>query len=92
MGARAAGGPRQPRARCTVLVLLLVVAGTAVAATGYSCGLHRRRLRFGMVVLPVLIAAVMLLVFDLDHPRSGLMQAGQGPMLRLHQSLSARSP
>ena len=63
-----------------------------MAATGYACGLRRRRHRFGMVVLPILIAAVMLLVVDLDHPRSGLVQAGQGPMLRLHQSLNARHP
>jgi hypothetical protein len=76
----------------TVMILLLLVACIAMGATGYACGLRRHRHRFGMVVLPILIASVMLLVVDLDHPRSGLVQAGQGPMLRLHQSLSARSP
>ena len=68
------------------LVLLLVVAAVAVAATGYSCGLRRRRHKFGMIVLPVLIAGVVLLVFDLDHPRGGFIQAGQGPMIRLRQA------
>jgi CDP-diglyceride synthetase len=70
-----------------VYLMLLVVAATAVAATGYSCGLHQRRHRFGMLLLPVLIAAVVVLVVDLDHPRAGLIRAGQGPMLRLQQTL-----
>jgi hypothetical protein len=76
----------------TVLVLLLVVAAIAVGATGYSCGLRRHRHSFGMVLLPILIAAVMLLVVDIDYPRAGLVQAGQGPMLRLQQTLAGGSP
>jgi hypothetical protein len=71
----------------TVLVVLLVVAAVGVAATGYSCGLLRRRLRLGLVGLPLLISLVVVLVFDLDHPRAGFIQAGQGPMLRLQQRL-----
>jgi hypothetical protein len=74
------------------MILLLLVACISVGATGHVCGLRRHRHRFGMVLLPVLIATVLLLVVALDHPRSGLVQVGQGPMLRLHQSLSARSP
>ena len=76
----------------TVLIILVVVAATGMAATGYSCGLHRRRLRFGMIVLPILIATVIYLVVDLDHPRSGFIKAGQGPMLRLQHDLAATPP
>jgi hypothetical protein len=76
----------------TVMILLWLVACISVGATGYVCGLRRHRHRFGMVLLPILIATVLLLVVALDHPRSGLVQVGQGPMLRLHQSLNARSP
>jgi hypothetical protein len=70
-----------------VLLVLLMVAAAGVAASGYSCGLLRRRLRLGLVGLPVLISLVTLLVYDLDHPRAGFVQAGQGPMLRLQQRL-----
>ena len=69
-----------------VYLVLLLVAAVAVAATGYSCGLRKRRHKFGMIVLPLLIAGVVLLVVDLDHPRGGFVSAGQGPMLRLRQA------
>jgi hypothetical protein len=71
----------------TVLLVLGLVAATAAAATGYSCGLHGRRHSLGMTMLPVLIALVLLLVVDLDQPRIGVIRAGQGPIIRLQQSL-----
>jgi CDP-diglyceride synthetase len=69
-----------------VMLMLVLVAGTAVAATGYSCGLHGRRHRLAMTLMPALIAMVVLMVFDLDNPRVGLIRSGQAPMLRLQQS------
>jgi hypothetical protein len=70
-----------------VFVVLLVVAATGMAATGYSCGLHRRRLPLGMILMPVLIVLVVALVFDLDYPRAGIIRAGQGALLRLRQEM-----
>jgi hypothetical protein len=70
-----------------VFFVLVAVAATGMAATGYSCGLHRRRLPLGMILMPVLIMVVVVLVFDLDHPRAGFIRAGQGAMLRLQQGL-----
>lgn len=75
-----------------VMLVLILVAATGAAATGYSCGLHGRRHRLGMVLLPMLIAIVVWLVLDLDHPRIGLIRAGQGPMLRLQQSELFKQP
>ena len=62
----------------TVFVVLLLVAAAATGASGYSCGLRRRRHKFGMIVLPLLITAVVLLVLDLDHPRGGADQGRAG--------------
>ena len=70
-----------------VFVLLVLVAATGMAATGYSCGLHRRRLPLGMILMPVMIVLVVVLVFDLDYPRAGLIRAGQGALLRLQAEL-----
>jgi hypothetical protein len=75
-----------------VFVVLLLVAAAGMAATGYSCGLHRRRLPLGMVLLPVLIVLVVAMVFDIDYPRAGVIRAGQGPMLRLRRELGASMP
>ena len=61
-----------------------------MAQSGYACGLRGRRLRSGMLLLPALIAVVVLLVIDLDHPRDGLIRAGQGAMLRLQQDFALR--
>jgi hypothetical protein len=72
-----------------VFLVLLIVAAAGMAVTGYSCGLHRRRLPLGMVLMPVLIVLVVAMVFDLDFPRAGLIRAGQGALTRLQQQLSA---
>jgi hypothetical protein len=73
-----------------VFGVLLLVAGAGMAATGYSCGLHRKRLPLGMVLMPVLIVLVVVMVFDIDYPRAGVIRAGQGPLLRLQHELSIR--
>jgi hypothetical protein len=73
-----------------VFIVLLIVAGAGMAVTGYSCGLHRRRLPLGMVLMPVLIVLVVAMVFDLDYPRAGLIRAGQGALTRLQEQLSTR--
>jgi hypothetical protein len=70
-----------------VFFVLVMVAATGMAATGYSCGLHRKRLRLGMILMPVLIAVVIVQVFDLDYPRAGVIRAGQGALLRLRAEL-----
>jgi hypothetical protein len=66
-----------------VFVVLLLVAAAGMLVTGYSCGIHRRRLPLGMVLMPVLIVLVVVMVFNIDYPRVGVIRAGQGAMIRL---------
>jgi hypothetical protein len=73
-----------------VFIVLLLVAAAGMIVTGYSCGLHRRRLPLGMILMPVLIVLVVVTVFDIDYPRAGLIRAGQGALIRLQHQLSAR--
>jgi hypothetical protein len=70
-----------------VYVVLVAVAATGMAATGYASGLHRRRLSLGMILMPLIIVVVIGLIVDLEYPRAGLIRAGQGAMLRLRQEL-----
>jgi hypothetical protein len=70
-----------------VFFVVVMVSATGMAATGFACGLHRKRLRLGMILIPVLVAVVIGQVFDLDYPRAGFIRAGQGALLRLRGEL-----
>jgi hypothetical protein len=70
-----------------VFAMLLVVAATGVALIGHSAGLDGARFWFGMIAMPLLIAAVITLIYDLDHPRLGLVRLGQESMLALRAGL-----
>jgi hypothetical protein len=71
------------RVPVNVLLLLMFVAATAVAAIGYTCGLTAQRLWVGMLGMPLLVAAMLMLVVDLANPWQGLIHTGQAPMVRL---------
>jgi hypothetical protein len=71
----------------TVFIVLVLVAATSIASVGYTCGLVGKRLWFGMVAIPLVIAAVILLVYDMAHPRQGLIRTGEPSMLRLQRAL-----
>jgi hypothetical protein len=70
----------------TVFLVLILVTAAAMAAVGYECGLSGRIRVLGMVVMPLLIATVILLVFDLAHPRIGIMRVHDPILTRLKQS------
>jgi hypothetical protein len=69
-----------------VFLILVLVATIAMAAVGYSCGLERTRLAFGMLMMPVLLAAVIILVFDIAHPRIGIVGISNQSLIRLKQT------
>jgi hypothetical protein len=71
----------------TVLLIIVLVAMTAVGLVGYGSGLTGRRKAFGAGVMPLLIAAVVTLTFDIDYPRVGLVHLGQQSMLQLKAGL-----
>lgn len=71
----------------TVFLVLILASTIAVAAVGYSCGLERKRLAFGMLTMPLLLAAVIVLVFDIANPRLGIVGIRDQSLIRLKQSL-----
>jgi hypothetical protein len=71
----------------TVFVVVILVAAVAVASIGYTLGLRGARMTFGMVVIPLLVAGVIMLVIDIAHPSLGIVRVTDMPMLRLRQSL-----
>jgi hypothetical protein len=71
----------------TVFVVLILVTAVAMLSVGYGCGLESRMRALGMFVAPVLLAAVIGLVFDLAHPRMGIIVVHDPILARLRQSL-----
>lgn len=69
-----------------VFLVLILVATIAMAAVGYSCGLETTRLAFGMLMMPLLLAAVIILVFDIAHPRLGIVGIRDQSLIRLRQT------
>ena len=75
-----------------ILILLYFVAMVATGLIGYGCGLGEVRNFFVTVVASVLIAAVIIVIIDLDRPLRGLIQVGQKRMVELRDSLKVGQP
>jgi len=75
----------------SVLQLLFFVALISFALTGYSLGLGGSRALKLVLMLAALVAAVIILIVDLDWPRRGLILVSQQSMVELRQSLSGGS-
>jgi len=82
------------RVPAAVWPLLLVVAGVGCYATGYGAGASGARTVFSNLMLPLLLAFVVTIIADFDHPRHGLISISQQPMLDLKSNLAvpAASP
>jgi hypothetical protein len=74
-----------------ILWLLCVVAAMAMALTGFSGGVGGRRNLFFSITLAVLVAAVMLVIIDLDNPRSGFIRVDQQSMIQVRDSMQAQA-
>jgi hypothetical protein len=71
----------------TVYLMIGLVAATAVGVMGYAGGLTGRRWSFAAFAMPMLISAVITLIFNIDHPRVGIVRLGQQSMIDLKDSM-----
>jgi hypothetical protein len=74
-----------------VLLALYGVAIVASAFAGYANGLESRRVRLPVYVMALLVAAVILLIQDLDRPNTGFINTVQQPMNDVANSIAAYS-
>lgn len=74
----------------SALILLYVLAILAVWFVGYASGLAGLRSLFVVMLLPVLIAAVIHVIIDIERPRRGLIKVGQQRLIELRQTLAER--
>jgi hypothetical protein len=75
-----------------VWLLLLMVAAFGCIITGYAAGADSARTALSSVSLPLMITLVIVLIFDLAHPRQGLIGVSQQPLIDLQKSMHPSVP
>jgi hypothetical protein len=71
-----------------ILILLYFVACIAFGLIGYASAAGGRRNFVATLIASIAIAAVILVIIDLDRPQRGLIRVSQKQMLELHDSLA----
>lgn len=72
----------------SVWALLLIVAALGCVTSSYAAGSAGVRSSFSSLILPVLIAVVIMMIFDISHPRLGFIRVSQQSMLDLQKSIA----
>jgi hypothetical protein len=72
-----------------ILLLLFFLSVASLALTGYGIGLNGGRKFFLTTGVAILVAAVLLVIIDLQHPQQGFIRVSQKSMIRLHDKLQA---
>lgn len=73
-----------------VWFLLLIVAAFGCLTTSYVSGEEGSRSMFSSFVLPMLVAIVVVLIFDIANPHKGFIGISQQPLLDLQRSIAAK--
>ncbi|MEJ2378093.1 MAG: hypothetical protein P8Y71_22830 [Pseudolabrys sp.] len=63
-----------------IVIGLFAIAGVAGGFSGYSGGVGGQRSRPPLYVVALLVAAVIVLILDLDRPQEGFIRVNQQPM------------
>jgi hypothetical protein len=72
-----------------VLLGLFGIAATAAGFAGYASGLDTKRTRLPVCIMGLLVAMVIILIFDLDRPSSGLIINSQQSMIDTAANIAA---
>ncbi len=70
-----------------VLIALYGIAFVAIGFVGYALGLEPHRRRGPAYMMGLLVAAVLLLILDMDRPSTGFIQVSQRPLIDAAASL-----
>jgi len=73
----------------TILFALFAVAICGMGFIGYSTGMSGQRRVVSSVIFALLVTVVLVVIMDMDRPRRGFIQVGQGSMLKLQQTMAA---
>lgn len=73
-----------------VWVLLVFVAAFGCFTSAYGSGAQGARSAFTSALLPLLIAIVIVLIFDLTHSRQGFISISQQPLIELQRAIQPK--
>ncbi|WP_363347574.1 hypothetical protein [Methylocystis echinoides] len=71
-----------------IIVALYGMAALAIGFTGYASGLERKRWRLPVYLVTILVAAVILLIQDIDRPDSGSVRVSAEPLSNAAASIA----
>ena len=71
-----------------VQLALFAVAIIASGFAGCATGVNKRRSRFPVYVMGLLVGGVILLILDLDRPGAGFIEVSQQPMIDTASSIA----
>src|SRR5262249_299572 len=69
------------------IYLLFAVSVLGAGMLGYHFGRRTGRSMLVTIMLPLLLAVLLLIIIDLDHPYWGFITINQQPMIELRQSM-----
>lgn len=72
-----------------VFLALYGIAAVGLGFSGYASGLEKRRWRVPVYVVNILVAAVILLIQDIDRPDSGAIKVNQQPIFDAAAALAS---
>jgi hypothetical protein len=72
-----------------VILALFGVAAVGGGFAGYAAGFEKRHFRLPVYVTSLVVAAVIMLILDLDRPGSGFIDVSQQPMIDTAAGISA---
>lgn len=76
----------------TVIYLLFIMAVISLGVVGYASGLVPHRNMIPALVIAFLTVVIIMVIIDLDRPRTGLILINQESMIQLQQSLRGTLP
>ena len=72
-----------------VIAALYAISIVGVGFAGYGSGVESKRTRMPVYITGILVAAMVLLIQDLDRPGSGFIRVSQQPIVNAAAAIAA---